>query len=47
VPGPDGEPVFTCAIGDEIVTPQEAAFSKKVFGKVLCREHQAEAKRKK
>lgn len=47
VKDPDGEMVFLCAIGDEPVTPQEAEFSKKIYGKVLCREHQTEAKRKK
>ena len=46
VPGPDGDPVFLCQVGDEPVTLQEAEFSKKIYGKVLCREHQTNAKRK-
>lgn len=46
VQGLDGEPTFLCQVGDEPVTPQEAEFSKKMYGKVLCREHQASAKRK-
>lgn len=40
VSGPDGEQVFTCRVCDEIVDAKVAGFSKKIYGKVLCREHQ-------
>lgn len=46
VPGPDGEPVFVCTKCDEIVDEQVANFSKKMYGKILCREDQKTAKRK-
>ena len=44
--GPDGEKVFICSKCDEIVDEQVAGFSKKMFGKILCREDQKTAKRK-
>lgn len=44
--GPEGDPVIVCQKCDGIVTPQEAEFSKKMFGKILCREDQVNAKKK-
>lgn len=44
VSGPDKEPVFLCQEGDEPVSPQEAEYSKKMFKKILCREHQPKRK---
>lgn len=35
-----------CNVCDAIITEQEAHYSKKMFGKELCREHQRTAKRK-
>lgn len=46
VPGPDGDPVFTCSNCGGIVDEQVANYSKKMFGQILCRECQAGAKRK-
>lgn len=46
VAGPDGDPVFVCSKCGEIITEQEAGFSKKMFNKLLCREDQKTAKRK-
>lgn len=46
VPDDDVKNALTCEVGDEIITPQEAAFSQKMFGRNLCREHQKGAKRK-
>ena len=46
VKGPGGEPVFVCAKCDEIVDEQVAKFSKKMYGRILCREDQKTAKRK-
>lgn len=46
VVGPDGDPTFVCSKCDAIVDEAVAGFSKKMFGKVLCREDQANAKRK-
>lgn len=40
VSGPDGDPVFTCKVCGDPITEQEAGFSKKLYGKTLCREHQ-------
>ncbi len=40
----DDTPKHVCAKCDGPVTEQEAAYSKRMFGKVLCREHQAKAK---
>ncbi len=40
VKGPDGSPVVTCQVCDEIITPQEANYSQKMFKKNLCRNHQ-------
>jgi hypothetical protein len=45
-PGPDGDMVYTCEKGDEIITKQEHDYSMKMFGKALCREHQKGVKRK-
>ena len=47
VPGMDGEPVLICKGCDAIVDEQVANYSKKMFGKILCRECQANAKPKK
>lgn len=44
--GPDDEPVLVCKKCDEIVDPTVANFSKKIYGKILCRACQKEAKRK-
>lgn len=38
--GPDGDIVYTCEKCDEIITPQEANYSNKMFKKNLCRKHQ-------
>jgi hypothetical protein len=44
--GPDGEAVFTCSKCDEVVPAVVAEYSKKMYGKILCREDQKTAKRK-
>lgn len=46
VVGPDGTPVILCKSCDEIIDEQVASFSKKVYGKILCRNCQKTAKRK-
>lgn len=46
IKGPDNEPVFVCKVCDDIVDTKVANYSKNLYGKVLCREHQATAKRK-
>lgn len=38
--GPDGDPVYLCEIGDEILSEQEYDYSMKLFKKPLCRKHQ-------
>lgn len=40
VAGPDGEPVFICSKCDGIVDEQVANYSKRMFGKILCKEDQ-------
>lgn len=47
VDGPDGTPVPVCKVCGDPITEQEYGFSKKMYGKPLCREHQSEAKAKK
>lgn len=42
--GPDNKPTYICAVGGEPVTEAVANYSRKVYGKVLCAEHQREAK---
>lgn len=44
VDGPDGEPTYLCEKCQTPVSEQEALFSKKVYKKVLCRDHQLKAK---
>lgn len=46
IAGPDGEPVMLCKNCDSIISPQEGEYSKKMFGKTLCRACQEEAKKK-
>lgn len=46
VEGPGGEPTAVCKVCGDPITDQEYGFSKKLYGKPLCREHQAEVKRK-
>lgn len=46
VAGPDGDPVCVCKACDEIIDETVANFSKKMYGKTLCRECQKTAKRK-
>lgn len=46
VVGPEGSPVFICSQCDQVVDEQVATFSKRVFGKILCREDQVNAKKK-
>lgn len=46
VAGPDGDPVCVCKSCDEIIDEIVANFSKKMFGKTLCRECQKSVKRK-
>lgn len=43
VPGPDNDPVFTCQKCAEIITPEEAKYSTRLYGKRLCKEHQEKA----
>lgn len=38
--GPDGQPTWLCAEGDEPISEAEYTYSMKVFKKPLCREHQ-------
>ena len=45
-PGPDGKPVITCSKCDLIIDEQVSNYSKKIYGKDLCRDCQKEAKRK-
>lgn len=40
----DDAPTFVCAKCSTPVSEQEAAYSKRMYGKVLCRDHQAKAK---
>lgn len=40
VVGPNGKPVYLCAVGQEIITEAEYKFSMTRFKKALCREHQ-------
>lgn len=47
VPGVDGEPTAICKVCGDPITDQEYGYSKKLYGKALCREHQDEAKRRK
>lgn len=44
VAGPDSEPVILCSKCDGIITAQEAEFSKKMFGRKLCRDCQPKKK---
>ncbi len=44
--GPDGYPTYACSKCGDPISDQEAEFSKKMFNKYLCREHQAEVKNK-
>lgn len=34
-----------CFVGDEFISESEAAYSQKIYGKKLCRDHQKEAKK--
>jgi len=43
--GPDGKAGYKCAIGDEIISEAEYTYSMKIFGKPLCRTHQADSKK--
>lgn len=45
VAGPEGEPVYTCRGCGKIITSQEASYSKKMYGRTLCRADQKDAKR--
>lgn len=48
VPDNDHEIIdYVCADGGEDITKQEGEFSKKMFGRMLCRNHQKEAKENK
>lgn len=38
--GPEGEPVMTCSKCDGIISVQVGEYSKKIYGKTLCRECQ-------
>lgn len=40
VAGPDGNPVYLCIVGQEIISEAEYNYSMKMFKKPLCREHQ-------
>lgn len=44
--GPEGSPTYACAEDGDPIGDQVAAYSLKVYGKRLCREHQAEAKKR-
>lgn len=44
---PDGNPTAVCKMCGDPISDQEYGYSKKLYGKALCREHQAEAKNKK
>ena len=44
VDGPDGEPTYICEKCKDPVSEQEALFSKRIYKKVLCRDHQLKAK---
>lgn len=44
VPGPEGEPVVVCSKCDGIIDEQVAKFSKRVYGKKLCRDCQPKKK---
>lgn len=46
ISGPDGESTYACKKCGDPINEQEAHYSVKVYGKMLCREHQVEAKRK-
>lgn len=46
VDGPDGDKVFVCKVCGDPITEQEASFSKKMYGRTLCRDDQKNAKRK-
>lgn len=47
IAGPEGDPVFECSAGcGSVITPQEAEYSKKMYGKALCRGCQQTAKRR-
>ena len=40
VVGPDGNPVYLCSVGQEIISEAERNYSIKIFKKALCRECQ-------
>ena len=44
--GPEGEPVLTCSKCDSIIDEQVANYSKKMYGRKLCRDCQKTTKRK-
>lgn len=44
VVGPDGKPTPVCKHCGDPISEQEYAFSKRIFGKPLCREHQPKKK---
>jgi hypothetical protein len=45
VPGPDNKPTFVCSKCDAMVDGTVAGYSKKVYGKILCRDCQKTAKK--
>ena len=44
VSGPDNEPVFLCTECDAPLTEPAADYSKRIYGKILCKEHQPKKK---
>lgn len=42
--GPNGKPTYICSKCDEPITDQVAEFSRKAYGKNLCRSHQTKSK---
>lgn len=44
IDGPDGEPTWACESCGDPISEQVADYSKKVYGKRLCREHQPKKK---
>ena len=45
--GPDGKPTWVCSCHGDPISDSEYAYSVKMFGKPLCREGQADVKKKK
>ncbi len=44
--GPNNKPTFVCGVCKDPISDTTAEYSKKIYGKRLCREHQSNAKRK-